>query len=201
MISVIAFDYGGVIEITEKNIITEITEYLNIPKDQWLQKYFTLNHLSNVEDKTWNEVIVMTAQSFGTTEEQIKGMQEMMQANAKNKKLNTELLDIIRSLKPKYRIALISNYPARLRQKMTDQGIIDLFDEVIISGEVGFQKPQPEIFNFLCDKIGIPISGLAFVDDTENSLKDADIIGYTPILYTTNEQLKTDLDKILEVNL
>ena len=42
MIKVIAFDYAGVIEIAEKNIIEEITDYLQITKEQWGLVYYSL---------------------------------------------------------------------------------------------------------------------------------------------------------------
>ena len=198
MISVIAFDYGGVIEISEKNIVQEIVRYLGIQKEEWSNAYFSLNNLCNTGEHSWTQVMVITAEKVGATPEQILNIENLLQLDTANKKLNLELIEKIRSLKPKYKIALTSNYAASLRQKLIDQGVVSLFDEIIISGEVGHQKPQPEIFNLLCERMHIKTSELVFIDDTQRSLEGADKIGYTPILYTNNQKLFEDLSKILD---
>lgn len=197
MISVIAFDYSGVLEIAERNIITEITDYLAIPKEEWSKVYFTLNHLCNTGTNTWNEVAVMTAEKCGATKEQITHIQELMRLNSISKKINTELVEIIKNLKQNFKIALISNYPSYLREKLAAQNLSNLFEEIIISGEVGYQKPQPEIFMLLCERLHISPSELIFIDDSKKSLEGAATIGYTPILYKNNQQLEEDLQKIL----
>ena len=197
MIKAIAFDYAGVLEIPERDIITELSDYLNIPKEEWLTIYYTLNHLCNTGTNTWAEVAILTGEKLGTTQEQQLQMKEIMRRNAETKKVNDGLVEIIKKLKPKYKIALISNYPAHLREKLHKQNLTELFDEIIISGEVGYQKPQPEIFMLLCEKLHITPSELIFIDDSKKSLEGALTIGYTPILYKNNQQLEEDLQRVL----
>ena len=138
-----------------------------------------------------------TAQKLGASDEQIKHLRVLYKTIKVNKVLNTELVEFICELKKTYRIALISNYPSELRDKLINQNILSLFEEVILSGEVGYQKPQPEIFKVLCSKMNIPMNELIFIDDTQRSLEGAELIGYTPILYKDNESLKLELLKIL----
>ncbi len=108
-----------------------------------------------------------------------------------------ELIEIIKDLKKKnYKIGILSNYSITLREKLTRLNIIDLFDEVIISSEVGLQKPQPEIFEIVFNKFNIKNNEMVFIDDTKRSLEGADKIGYVPILYTDNKTLRSDLLKI-----
>ena len=197
MISTIAFDYAGVLEVAEKNITTEITEYLGITKEEWSRAYYSLVHLCNVGTHTWHDVAILTVEKLGASQAQVLEVEELMRLNAEKKKVNMGLVEIIKTLKPNYNIALISNYASHLRQKLIDQNLFDLFDEIIISGEVGYQKPQPEIFMLACEKLGVTISELVFIDDTPRSLENADVIGYTPILYTNNQKLQQDLSQIL----
>lgn len=197
MISTIAFDYAGVLEISEKDIITEIITYLHISREEWDTVYYTLNHLCNTGEKKWSEVAILTVEQLGATKEQIEDVRELMLTNARNKKVNNELVEIIKNLKPKYKITLISNYPSYLREKLDQQNLTSLFDEIIISGEVGYQKPEPEIFMLLCQKLNIKPSELIFIDDSKKSLETAESVGYTPILYKNNKQLGEDLVKIL----
>lgn len=197
MIRAIAFDYAGVLEIPERDIITELSDYLNVPKEEWLAVYYTLNHLCNTGKNTWAEVALLTGEKLGATQAQLLEMKEICSLNAETKKVNVDLVEIIQKLKPNYKIALISNYPSHLRGKLEKQNLTNLFDEIIISGEVGYQKPQPEIFMLLCKKLNITPSELIFIDDSKKSLEGAATIGYIPILYKNNSQLEEDLQKIL----
>lgn len=196
MISTIAFDYAGVLEIAERNIVDEITEYMNITLEKWNSVYHTLNYLCNVEGKTWGEVAILTVEKLGASQEQVVEIQEIMRLNALSKKVNEGLVEIIKKLKPNYTIALISNYPPHLREKLDKQNLIELFDEIIISGEVGFQKPQPEIFLLFCERLNITPQELVFIDDSKKSLEGASDIGYTPVLYRSNQQLEQDLKEL-----
>lgn len=198
MIKAIAFDYAGVLEIPERDIITELSGYLHIPREEWLTVYYTFNHLCNTGTNTWNEVAMMTSEKLGATQEQLIQMNEICRLNGASKKVNEGLLEIIQKYKTHYKTALIINYPSHLREKLQRQNLIDLFDDVIISGEVGVQKPDPEIFRILCDRLQISPSEFIFIDDSKKSLEGAETIGYTPILFKSNEQLESDLQSILK---
>lgn len=202
MISTIVFDYGGVIEIKDRDLIQDIAEYLNITKEKWNEVYYTLNHLCNTEEKSGNEVLCMTAEKIGVSEEQLLNIKKMIMESKNNRSINKELIEVIRKLREKnYKIGLLSNNSIKLKQKLIDQNIRDLFDEVVISSEVGYQKPQPEMFKIICDKFGIRANELLFIDDTEKCLEGAEDIGYTPILYLNNEKLKEDISLICNITL
>ena len=186
MIKVIAFDYAGVLEIPEREIITELSDYLHVSRETWLKVYYTLNHLCNTGTNTWNEVAMMTGEKLGATKEQLVQMNEICRLNGATKKVNQGIVEIIQKYKSEYKIALISNYPPHLREKLQKQNLTNLFDEIIISSEVGYQKPEPEIFRLLCDKLNIMTSELIFIDDSKKSLEGAESIGYTTILYKYN---------------
>ena len=61
--------------------------------------------------------------------------------------IDRNLIEYIRSLRGKVHIGLISNAWSGLREFMNKEKIIDIFDTVIISAEVGVVKPDEKIFN------------------------------------------------------
>jgi len=71
--------------------------------------------------------------------------------------------------------------------------LLGLPDVLVISGEIGFQKPHKEAFQILFEKLKLQPEEVVFIDDTPRSLEKADEIGYIPILFKNNEQLKADL--------
>lgn len=121
-----------------------------------------------------------------------------MKENHSKYHLNDDLISVIKDLKNKdYKIALLSKNSITLKEKLTEDGISDIFDVVIISAEVGCQKPQPEIFDILFKKLELKPSEVVFIDDTLKSLEGADKIGYIPILYKDNETFKSELFNII----
>ncbi len=197
MIKAIAFDYGGVVEIKDGDIIQEIADYLHVPKSNWQSVYYTLNHLSNVGNKSWKDTATLVAEKFGATDIQISHIQNLIKEDGKTRRVNSELVEIIKGLRNNnYKIALLSNNVTELRQRLENQNMINLFDEVIISAEVGHQKPSPEIFEHLFKRLDIKADEIVFVDDTEKSLEGAEKIGYVPILFKGNQKLKEELEKL-----
>jgi epoxide hydrolase-like predicted phosphatase len=198
MIKAIALDYGGVIEIKEGDLIQEIVDYLGISRTDWESVYYTFNHLTNTGKNTWPEVAAMVANKLDASDGQIAHIQEVIQKSNANRKINSLLIEKIKDLKDNgYKIALLSNNVITLRKRLEDQNILDLFDEVIISAEVGYQKPSPEIFDILFKALGVDSSEVVFIDDSKKSLEGAQNIGYTPILFTNNQKLEEDLLNIL----
>ncbi|KAH9612177.1 hypothetical protein KSS87_010523 [Heliosperma pusillum] len=45
------------------------------------------------------------------------------------------------------KLAVVSNFDTRLRKLLKDLNVLHLFDAVVISSEVGFEKPDVQIFN------------------------------------------------------
>ena len=202
MIKVIAFDYDGVIKIREGDIFSEICDYLKIKKEDWVREYFLVNHLINTGQKSVAEVISSLVLKFTDNKEKNVYILELVKNHKSTYHLNNEVIKIIEILKEKeYKIALISNNSEVLRQRLTEDGIDNLFDQIIISAEVGYQKPQPEIFEVLFNKLEVEPNEVIFIDDTLRCLEGSDEIGYIPILYKDIETLKKELSNLLEIEL
>jgi putative hydrolase of the HAD superfamily len=77
----------------------------------------------------------------------------------------------------------------------------ELFDGVVISGEVGLHKPQPEIFELGCERVGLPPAECVFVDDLKENCDGAEAIGMTAILHRGAETTIPELERLLDVEL
>ena len=64
-------------------------------------------------------------------------------------------LETVTTLKGKYKQYAVTNgtYIAQQR-KLTQSGLINIFDDVFISDKIGFEKPNIEFFNAVQQKIG-----------------------------------------------
>ncbi|XP_047330673.1 haloacid dehalogenase-like hydrolase domain-containing protein 3 [Impatiens glandulifera] len=63
------------------------------------------------------------------------------------------------------KLAVVSNFDNRLRKLLKDLNIIDLFDAVIISSEVGYEKPDTQIFKAALDQMNVEARRAIHVGD------------------------------------
>jgi epoxide hydrolase-like predicted phosphatase len=77
----------------------------------------------------------------------------------------------------------------------------EMFDAVVISGEVGLRKPQPEIYLMAAGRIGLQPSDCVFVDDFRVNVEGAEAIGMTGILHRDPAKTIEDLERLFEVPL
>jgi putative hydrolase of the HAD superfamily len=110
--------------------------------------------------------------------------------------LEEDMFDLVERAKGGgYRTALLSNswgmglYPIdRIRA---------LFDVVVISGEVGLRKPDPEIFELTMAKLGLNADVCVFVDDHPGHLKAAQEAGMTTVLHKAPAQSIPEVEALL----
>ena len=78
----------------------------------------------------------------------------------------------------------------------TDE-VRSLFDALVISGEVGLHKPQPEIYLLAAERVGTAPSACVFVDDLRENCEGAESVGMTAILHRDPEATIARLEELL----
>ena len=79
--------------------------------------------------------------------------------------------------------------------------LAEMFDGVVISGDVGLHKPQPEIFHLGAERIGVPPDACVFVDDLKENCAGAEAVGMKAILHRGSEGTIPELERLLGVEL
>lgn len=77
----------------------------------------------------------------------------------------------------------------------------DLFDVVVISGEVGLRKPDPAIFELTVERLGVAAARCVFVDDHPGHLEPAKDAGMTTVLHVSARETLRQLADLLRVPL
>ncbi|BDA50706.1 probable haloacid dehalogenase-like hydrolase domain-containing protein [Coccomyxa sp. Obi] len=90
-------------------------------------------------------------------------------------KLAPGALDVLAQIKSSgMKLAVVSNFDTRLRPLLTTMGAADIFDALIISAEVGAEKPNPLIFEIACQQLGVlPEETVHVGDDRRNDITGA----------------------------
>jgi epoxide hydrolase-like predicted phosphatase len=76
-----------------------------------------------------------------------------------------------------------------------------VFDAVLISGEIGMRKPDPEIFLHAAALLGLPPDACVFVDDLEQNAEGARAVGMDSIVHRSARFTVPKLEDLLGVPL
>ena len=108
--------------------------------------------------------------------------------------LNSPVLEIMKRLKRNYKLVLLSNTDIMhftfIKKRFPE---ILIFDDYVLSYEVGAMKPDPRIYEEALKRTGFEPEECLFIDDTEENIKGARKLGINVILM----EPRTDLEAVL----
>jgi epoxide hydrolase-like predicted phosphatase len=197
-IHAIIWDIGGVLERTEDPTPRlKLSDRLGVGVTELAHFFFghTDNFRVQLGEITPEEHWENVRTQLGLTEEEmIKAREEFFAGD----RLDMDLVNSIRELKRDYCTAVLSNYTAVLRGRITAEWQIDdAFHHLIISAEVGLMKPDPGIFELALETIGCNPEEAVFIDDFIENVEGARNVGIHGILFPDPQQAITSLNEIL----
>jgi putative hydrolase of the HAD superfamily len=109
------------------------------------------------------------------------------------------MFDVVRQVRTAgFRTALLSNSWGLDYDRA---GWSELFDVVVISGEVQMRKPEPEIYRHTARQLGVEPRQCVFVDDLGVNVKGAVGVGMVGVKHVTVEQTVDELEAVLGIPL
>jgi putative hydrolase of the HAD superfamily len=81
------------------------------------------------------------------------------------------------------------------------EGWVELFDVVVISGEVNLRKPEPEIYQLTARRLELEPERCVFVDDLMPNIRGAAAVGMRGVHHVTPGQTLDELEALLGVPL
>lgn len=196
VIKAILFDSGGVV-INHKLLVKKL---IHIFKPKNKEKFWNDVNIAVIplckneisEEFFWKNF----AKTAGKNPKQIpKNL--WIEDYEKLTKVNTAVIDIIKSLKQKYKLGLISNsipFHTKINRK---RGAYKLFNKVILSHKVGLTKDEKNIFKLAVNELKVKPQECIFVDDVKDFVNVAKSVSMKGIIFKNSKQLKVDLEKLL----
>ena len=97
--------------------------------------------------------------------------------------LNDGLLEFIKAVRMKYKLAIISNDSSRWSKYLREKFNIDqYFDVISISGDLKIRKPDERIFRLTIEKLAVKAEECLYIDDRRGYLEAAKRVGMNAIL-------------------
>jgi putative hydrolase of the HAD superfamily len=194
----VIFDIGGVIEIT--------------PRTGWGRRWalrlgLDENELASRLESAWAggetgrrtllEIERRTAESLELKIGDLRALMEDVWREYLGT-LNVELAEYFAALRPRFRTALLSNSFVGARERERAAYALErLCDVVVYSHEEGMTKPDPRIYQLVCQRLGVRPSEAVFVDDTEVCISGAKRAGLTAVQFRDTQQTIAELNSHL----
>jgi putative hydrolase of the HAD superfamily len=114
---------------------------------------------------------------------------------------NVQLLHYIKSLKPNYKIGLLSNVGTSwIEDQLLSSDELALFDNMIFSYRVAMAKPDPRIYLLAARGLEVEPNECVFIDDIAEYCDAARGVGMKAIVYDSFFDFRDNLSRILSAN-
>lgn len=208
-ITTVVFDFGGVITSSPFEAFNILEAHHGLPND-----FIRGINAVNPDDNAWakfERAEINAAEFDHLFAAEVKAAGHEL-AGAKVLEVlagavRPAMVDILDQLKAEgYRLGCITNNVptgkgagmARSETAAAEiAAIMARFDHVIESSKVGVRKPDPRIYQMMCEALGVAPAECIYLDDLGINCKPAAALGMTAIKVTSGEQALADLRKTL----
>ncbi len=197
MIKAGIFDVGGVLHDTSiKYIYPDIITTLGITKEAFDKAWKRLINRfgkGDISEKEFWKVFIKQTQAVKPLPKESLFLREFI----KHYNRHDNVLSLVQKLKRNgYKVAILSNSIPPHARYQYEIGIYQNFDVVVLSHEIGIQKPDPEIYTLTLEKLGISAPEAFFVDDDNANVEPAIKLGMHGLVFTSYRVLCNDLQKL-----
>lgn len=172
--------------------------------DGWLP--FRINHFSG-NDELFEQATMLNRQTNAGLISYEQFLQEMgaaagISAEQARKEIednpaNEQLFTFIKSLKPEYKIGMLSNASANFLDDLFTPEQVALFDEVVLSYQTGATKPDEVMYQTISNRLGVLPEECIFIDDQPLYVKAAEQFGMKAIVYTDTDEVIAKIKDII----
>lgn len=124
---------------------------------------------------------------------------EKIREACENTVVNKDVFNMIeKTLKPQYKIGLLSNAGANKLAQLFGSERLALFDAVALSYETGYVKPDERAYQKIAERLGVTPEECIFVDDQERYCTAAKEQGMQAICYENFADFKAEIITLLK---
>ena len=196
------FDYGNVLcRPQQPEEIEAMAAFFNVPADRFLSVYWPYRVPFDKADLSpaayWNQVAVDLGQTLA--DGQIEDLIELDNRSwAHPDPMVIAWAGDLRAAG--IRTAILSNMPITLRQYLDSCcPWLPQFDQRTFSCDIRSCKPNPEIYRYTLQGLGVDPAEALFLDDREDNVRAAQELGIHAILFQNVEQAQGELESRFQI--
>lgn len=204
-IHAVLWDFGGVFTSSPFEAFERFEQERGLPKD-----FIRTINSQNPESNAWAKLEAndITREEFDglfnaeaeALGHSVRGADVLMLLSGK---LRPRMVETLATCKQHFKVGCITNNmkpanPAEQNtpatRQFTDTGpIMAMFDVIIESSIEGVRKPNPQIYEIACERLGVQPEHCVFLDDLGINLKPARAMGMTTIKVVDPDEAITEL--------
>ena len=194
----IIFDLGGVIlNLSVATSLQQLARITGLSMEKIMEEYTSRDEFLQYERGEIGDREFRTAlqniYSFKETDTVIDQCWNAMLLD-----IPVERIDLLRSLKSRYRTFLLSNtnsihvksFSAALQREHGLDSLDSLFERVYYSHDLKMRKPDPAIYRHVLEENGLVAKETLFLDDNKRNIEGANSVGIETFLVTNPAQLQ-----------
>jgi putative hydrolase of the HAD superfamily len=121
----------------------------------------------------WRDVVIQTLENVRAEVEPFDGFFDAVYQEFTVPgvwRLEPGALELLQDLRQAgFRLGIISNFDLRLREIFKHVGVVDLFEQIVVSSQVGAEKPSARIFEEALRRFAVDPAELLHVGDEEKA--------------------------------
>lgn len=209
MIEAVIWDFGGVFTSSPFEAFARYERERNLPGD-FLRRVNAANHLDNawarferaeLDLEEFDRAFAQEALALG---HHVPGKDIIALLSGD---IRPEMIEALKSVRRRFKTGCITNnVPSN--QTGSPEGralyvreIMELFDHVIESSKLGLRKPDPRIYEMMCEALNVSPRSCVYLDDLGVNLKPARTMGMTTIKVESAAQAIAELEQVLGIKL
>jgi epoxide hydrolase-like predicted phosphatase len=156
-----------------------VNAFLDSPEESKLMKDMVLGKIS--EDEIWR----MAAEQYHMAPAILNRIRK---AIISKKRVNSDVVNFVKGLKPRFKTAILSNASDSARQIFEQLGLDRVMDVIIISAEEGLAKPDERIYLLALERLGVRPDQAVFLDDRLDNIAAAQKLGMKAVQFINTHQ-------------
>ncbi len=209
MIEAVIWDFGGVFTTSPFEAFARYEREKGLPADL-IRKINSANHLENAWAKFeraeldldgFDTAFANEARALG---HDVPGRDVIGLLSGD---FRPEMIEALRRIKTKFKTGCITNNVPSNKTGSADgrtlyaREVMELFDHVIESAKTGLRKPDPRIYEMMCEALGVAPTACIFLDDLGVNLKPARAMGMATIKVENGPQAIGELEALTNMKL
>ena len=184
----VVFDFGGVLWDMRWDVARELDHLHGLPRSSVFQTLYRSPAWADIEcgvgdpaawaDDAHRELERRAGRALPPLHEEWRKAQAPIDLN----------IAVARALRPAYRCSILSNADVSLRGRLEGElALHHLFDDIVVSAEVGVAKPAARIFQLAAERLGVAPAACVFVDDWDQNVEAAREVGMQAVLHRVDQ--------------
>jgi epoxide hydrolase-like predicted phosphatase len=184
----VVFDFGGVLWDMRWDVARELDRLHDLPRSSVFETLYRSPVWAEIEcgagdpaawlDGAHAELERRAGRALPRLHEEWRKAQAPIDLN----------IALVRALRPAYRCSVLSNADVSLRGRLEGElALQHLFDDIVVSAEVGVAKPAARIFQLAAERLGLPPAACVFVDDWDKNVEAAREVGMQAVLHRVDQ--------------